>query len=71
MIHNLLNKLLFIDIETVGISSTFENFKKDYPSLHSQFIKYYDWFLKRFPEDNEDWKHSPHNSLKNYSFHKK
>lgn len=52
MIHNLLNKLLFIDIETVGISSTFENFKKDYPSLHSQFIKYYDWFLKRFPEDD-------------------
>jgi predicted PolB exonuclease-like 3'-5' exonuclease len=52
MINLPLNKLLFIDIETVGISSTFENFKLDYPELHSVFIKNIDWFLKRFPEDN-------------------
>jgi predicted PolB exonuclease-like 3'-5' exonuclease len=52
MISQLLNKILFIDIETVGISSTFENFKSDYPELYHQYIKYYDWFLKRFPEDD-------------------
>jgi len=51
MISQSLNKILFIDIETVGISSTFENFKSDYPELYNQYIKYYDWFLKRFPED--------------------
>lgn len=51
MISLPLNKLLFIDIETVGISSTYEKFKSDYPELHSQFIKYLDWFTKRFPED--------------------
>jgi predicted PolB exonuclease-like 3'-5' exonuclease len=53
MISQLLNKILFIDIETVGISSTFENFKSDYPELYHQYIKYYDWFLKRFPEDSK------------------
>jgi len=52
MINLPLNKILFIDIETVGISSTFENFKSDYPELYHQYIKYYDWFLKRFPEDD-------------------
>ena len=51
MILTPLNKLLFIDIETVGISSTYEKFKSDYPELHSIFIKNTDWFLKRFPED--------------------
>jgi len=53
MINLPLNKLLFIDIETVGISSTYEKFKSDYPELNSQFIKYLDWFIKRFPEDSE------------------
>lgn len=52
MILTPLNKLLFIDIETVGISSTFENFKQDYPELYHQYCKYYDWFLKRFPEED-------------------
>ena len=52
MIHSPLNKLLFIDIETVGVSSTYEKFKSDYPELHSVFIKNTDWFFKRFLEDN-------------------
>lgn len=51
MIKHPLHKILFIDIETVGISSNYENFKKDYPELHFQFINYLDWFRKRFPED--------------------
>jgi predicted PolB exonuclease-like 3'-5' exonuclease len=52
MINLPLNKLLFIDIETVGISSTYEKFQSDYPELNSVFIKNTDWFLKRFPEDD-------------------
>jgi hypothetical protein len=53
MISQPLNKILFIDIETVGVSSTYENFKSDYPELNSVFIKNIDWFLKRFPEDSQ------------------
>jgi DNA polymerase elongation subunit (family B) len=52
MIKHPLTKILFIDIETVGVSSNYENFKKDYPELHFQFINYIDWFQKRFPEDS-------------------
>lgn len=51
MIHTPLNRILFIDIETVGVSSNFENFQKDYPALSYQFENYLDWFIKRFPED--------------------
>ena len=53
MINLPLNKLLFIDIETVGVSSTYKKFQSDYPELYSQFIKYLDWFTKRFPEDSQ------------------
>jgi len=52
MIKHPINKILFIDIETVGVSSNFENFKKDYPELLFQFTNYQDWFLKRFTEDS-------------------
>ena len=51
MINSPLHKILFIDIECVGISSDYDNFKKDYPSLCYQFDNYLDWFQKRFPED--------------------
>ena len=53
MIKHPLNKILFIDIETVGISSNFETFRRDYPALCYQFENYLDWFHKRFPEDSE------------------
>jgi predicted PolB exonuclease-like 3'-5' exonuclease len=53
MINTPLQKILFIDIETVGISSDFDNFRKDYPSLSYQFENYLDWFQKRFPEDSD------------------
>jgi predicted PolB exonuclease-like 3'-5' exonuclease len=53
MISQPLNKILFIDIETVGISSTYKKFSSDYSELHLQFVKYLDWFTKRFPEDSE------------------
>ena len=51
MINTPLQKILFIDIETVGISSTFEKFKQDYPELCYQFEHYLDWFQKKFPEE--------------------
>lgn len=51
MINIPFNKLLFIDIETVGIESTWEDLEKNRPALSFQFRNYFDWFQKRFPED--------------------
>ena len=50
MINIPLNKILFIDIETVGIESNWVSFTKNYPELSSKFEGYMDWFKKRFPE---------------------
>lgn len=52
MITTPLDHILFIDIETVGISSTYEQFCIDYPELCFQYKNYYDWFQKRFAEDS-------------------
>ena len=51
MINIPITKILFLDIETVGISKDYDTCVKDYPRLSEQFDKYFDWFLKRFPED--------------------
>jgi len=51
MLHTPIEQFLFVDIETVGISSDYKNFSKDYPELRESFDNYLDWFLKRFPED--------------------
>ena len=51
MIKHPLHKILFIDIETVGVSSTYDQFCVDYPELCFQYKNYYDWFQKRFAED--------------------
>lgn len=51
MINIPFNKLLFIDIETVGAEATWEDLQKNKPSLAFQFENYFDWFQKRFPED--------------------
>lgn len=50
MINIPLNKILFIDIETVGIESNWVSFTNNYPELSSKFEGYMDWFKKRFPE---------------------
>ena len=52
MINIPLEKLLFIDIETVGIESNWETLKTNRPELSSMFASYLDWFHKRFPEDS-------------------
>ena len=53
MIQQPITKLLFFDLETVGISRNYEEFSEKYPGLLKQFHNYFDWFLKRFPEDKD------------------
>lgn len=52
MIKIPLTKILFLDIETVGGCKNLDDCKKNNPAVANQFAKYYDWFLKRFPEDD-------------------
>jgi uncharacterized protein YprB with RNaseH-like and TPR domain len=51
MINIPLEKLLFIDIETVGVQPNWESLKKSNLELSFVFENYIDWFQKRFPED--------------------
>ena len=46
-------KLLFFDLETVGGYPTLSEFEKNNPALHKVFMKYQDWFIKKFPEDKD------------------
>jgi len=52
MINIPITKILFLDIETVGLCRNWEGCNENHPNIAEQFVKYYDWFLKRFPEDN-------------------
>jgi DNA polymerase elongation subunit (family B) len=52
MIKIPISKILFLDIETVGGCKDYESCKESNPSVAEQYAKYFDWFLKRFPEDN-------------------
>jgi predicted PolB exonuclease-like 3'-5' exonuclease len=47
------HKILFLDIETVGLEKDYDDLVKNHPRVADQFDKYFDWFLKRFPEDKE------------------
>jgi uncharacterized protein YprB with RNaseH-like and TPR domain len=51
MINIPLEKLLFIDIETVGIQPDWDTLKESNLELSFVFENYFDWFQKRFPED--------------------
>ena len=51
MINIPLEKLLFIDIETVGVQPDWESLEKSNLELSFVFENYFDWFQKRFPED--------------------
>ena len=51
MINIPLEKLLFIDIETVGIQPDWDHLVDTNEALSFQFQNYFDWFQKRFPED--------------------
>ena len=52
MINIPITKMLFLDIETVGVCKDWSTCQKSNPKIAEQFVKYFDWFLKRFPEDN-------------------
>ena len=54
MITTPLTKILFLDIETVGIQPDWDSLVKHNEALSFQFEHYFDWFLKRFPEDGAD-----------------
>ena len=47
------NKILFLDIETVGLEKNYDDLVANHSRMADQFDKYFDWFLKRFPEDKE------------------
>jgi hypothetical protein len=51
MINIPLTKILFLDIETVGIQPDWASLESNRPELAYQFKNYHDWFQKRFPED--------------------
>lgn len=51
MIKIPITKILFLDIETVGCYKDYDDCCKHNPKLADQFDKYFDWFIKRFPED--------------------
>jgi len=51
MINIPITKILFLDIETVGISKDYNSCESEHPEIASQYLKYFDWFQKRFPED--------------------
>ena len=51
MINIPLSKILFLDIETVGVQPDWDSLQKNNEPLSFQFRHYFDWFQKRFPED--------------------
>lgn len=53
MIKIPIHKILFLDIETVGLEKDYDECTKKHPLISHQFDNYFDWFLKRFPEDKE------------------
>ena len=52
MINIPITKILFLDIETVGGCPDLDSCERFSPEIAEQFNKYFDWFLKRFPEDS-------------------
>jgi len=50
MINLPLTKLLFFDLETVGIEKDLPTLKKNRPELARLFESYLDWFVKKYPD---------------------
>jgi len=51
MINIPITKILFLDIETVGGCPDYESCQRFSPEIANQFDNYFNWFLKRFTED--------------------
>jgi len=50
MINTPINKLLFFDLETVGIEKDLPTLRENRPELARLFDSYLDWFIKKYPE---------------------
>ena len=48
MINIPITKLLFLDIETVGVQPDWKSLEENRPELAFQFQNYHDWFQKDF-----------------------
>jgi predicted PolB exonuclease-like 3'-5' exonuclease len=68
MITQPISKLLFIDLESVGIEKNYMECVQNNPKIATMFDNYFDWFLKKYPEDNHDL---IENHLKDYVFFKR
>lgn len=68
MINIPLTKILFLDIETVGISKDYNACASEHPEIALQYLKYFDWFQKRFPEDEVL---TPRTELANFMFRRR
>ena len=50
MIDLPLNKLLFFDLETVGVEKDLPTLRKNRPELARLFESYLDWFIRKYPD---------------------
>ena len=48
MIDHSLNKILFFDIETVGLTPDLTSLSKNYPEHYRLFLNYIDWFKRKY-----------------------
>jgi len=71
MINIPITKILFIDVETVGGCPDYEACQMFNENLANQFDKYFNWFLKRFPEDNTNQDMLTTEEHMNYVFKKR
>ena len=53
MITKSIQKILFFDLETVGLEKDFQTLTEKHPEIAKQFERYQDWFKKRYPEDKD------------------
>jgi DNA polymerase elongation subunit (family B) len=53
MISKSIHKILFFDLETVGLEKDFQTLTEKHPEIAKQFQKYEEWFKKRYPEDSQ------------------
>jgi len=71
MINIPITKILFIDVETVGGCPDYEACQMFNENLANQFDKYFNWFLKRFPEDDTNQDMLTTEEHMNYVFKKR
>ena len=48
ILEHSINKLLFFDIETVGMTPDLNSLEENYPEHYRLFINYLDWFRRKY-----------------------